>query len=124
PIAPIRLTDWPYGGVGSGHRGSQDTAAGEFSHNDLYGALRLGFDRVLSVQGVSRSEYPLGRGTDKAAVLLACGPDLRDQLADCSESAISGPVPGDRDAGCECTDRSSGDPSTLKGALMGFAGRP
>ncbi|GCC40118.1 hypothetical protein chiPu_0024234 [Chiloscyllium punctatum] len=60
----------------------------------------------------------LGRGTDNAAVLPARGPDLRDQLADCSEGAVSGPVPGDRDAGCECSDRSSGDPSTLKGAFI------
>ncbi|GCC40991.1 hypothetical protein chiPu_0024658 [Chiloscyllium punctatum] len=71
-----------------------------------------------------RSEYPLGRGTDTAAVLLAHGPDLRNQLADCSEGAVSGPIPGDRDAGRGCSDRSSGDPSTLKGAFMGFAGRP
>ncbi|GCC46279.1 hypothetical protein chiPu_0030379 [Chiloscyllium punctatum] len=71
-----------------------------------------------------RSEYPFGRGMDKAAVLLAHGPDFRDQLADCSEGAVSGPVPGDRDTGRECSDRSSGDPSTLKGAFMGFAGSP
>ncbi|GCC40464.1 hypothetical protein chiPu_0024273 [Chiloscyllium punctatum] len=74
--------------------------------------------------GVDRAEYPLGRGTEKAAVLLACGPDLRGQLADCSEGSVSGPVSGDRDTGCECSDRSSGDLSTLKGAFLGFAGRP
>ncbi|GCC49198.1 hypothetical protein chiPu_0033446, partial [Chiloscyllium punctatum] len=123
-IAPIRLTDWPYGGVGGGHLGSQDTTAGEFGHNGLRGVRRLGFDRVLSVRGVYRAEYPFGRGTDKTAVLLARGPDLRDQLADCSKGAVSGPVPGDRDAGRKCSDRSRGDPSTLKGALMGFAVRP
>ncbi|GCC46174.1 hypothetical protein chiPu_0029964, partial [Chiloscyllium punctatum] len=51
PIAPIRLTGWPYGGVGGGHHGSQDTVAGEFGHNGLRGAQRLGFARVLSVRG-------------------------------------------------------------------------
>ncbi|GCC39251.1 hypothetical protein chiPu_0022936 [Chiloscyllium punctatum] len=102
----------------------QDTAASEFGHNDLCGAQRLGFDRILSVRGVYRAEYPLGRGTDKAVVLLACGPDLWDQLADCSKGALSGPVPGDRDAGRKCSDRSSGDPSTLKGAFMGFVEYP